>query len=55
MSTPQMDPQGEPAAEPDKTHADDHEQQPEPALSQRELVRASLLRCPPSGADMPRP
>jgi hypothetical protein len=28
----------------------------EPTLSQRELVRASLLRCPPAdAADPPRP
>jgi hypothetical protein len=28
---------------------------PEPTLTQRELVRASLLRCPPQPADGPAP
>jgi hypothetical protein len=55
MTTPQMDPQSDAATEPDIAHAEEHEEQPQATLSQRELVRASLLRCPPSPGDTPRP
>jgi hypothetical protein len=55
MSTPQMDPQREPGTEPDRAQAEEHEEQQERTLSQRELVRASLLRCPPTSADTSRP
>jgi hypothetical protein len=54
MSTPQTDPHGDPAIEPEIAQADEREEQPQ-TLSQRELVRASLLRLPPSASDTSRP
>jgi hypothetical protein len=50
-----VDEQAEPLMAEEEPQADLHEQEEEPTLSQRELVRASLLRCPPGpAADPPR-
>jgi hypothetical protein len=51
-----VDEQAEPLMADEEPQADLHEQeQEERTLTQRELVRASLLRCPPGpAADPPR-
>jgi hypothetical protein len=49
-----VDEQAEPLTAEEEPQADAHEEE-ERALTQRELVRASLLRCPPGpAADPPR-
>jgi hypothetical protein len=51
-----LDEQAEQLSAEEEQPAESSVEPPEPTLSQRELVRASLLRCPPpDAAGPPRP